>query len=78
MKKVIKNGWIIDGSGNPGFQGDILLAEGKIDFAIEESPFQHGYRSGEAIFKYLLSQEVLPPKSCLFCGNILLEENSSD
>lgn len=55
-----------------------LLAEGKIDFAIEESPFQHGYRSGEAIFKYLLSQEVLPPKSCLFCGNILLEENSSD
>lgn len=55
-----------------------LLAEGKIDFAIEEFPFQHGYRSGEAIFKYLLSQEVLPPKSCLFCGSILLEENSGD
>lgn len=31
MKRLIKNGQIIDGSGNPGYRGDILLSEGKIE-----------------------------------------------
>lgn len=55
-----------------------LILGGKIDFAIEEYPFQHGYRSGEAIFKYLLNHEVPSRRSCVFCGGILLEENSKE
>lgn len=31
MKTLIKNGQIIDGSGNPGYLGDILISEGKIE-----------------------------------------------
>ena len=31
MKKLIKNGLIVDGSGNPGFQGDLLLKDGVIE-----------------------------------------------
>lgn len=31
MKRLIKNGQIIDGSGNPGYRGDILLSGGKIE-----------------------------------------------
>ena len=31
MKRLIKNGQIIDGSGNPGYRGDLLLSEGKIE-----------------------------------------------
>ena len=30
MKKLIKNGWIVDGSGNSGFRGDVLLDGGVI------------------------------------------------
>lgn len=31
MKTLIKNGQLIDGSGNPGYRGDILISEGKIE-----------------------------------------------
>lgn len=31
MKTLIKNGLIVDGSKNPGYHGDILLADGKIE-----------------------------------------------
>lgn len=51
------------------------IHQGKLDFAIGEFPFQHGYRAGEAIFKYLLSQEMPSPSNCVFHGNVLLEEN---
>ena len=40
MKKLVKNGWIVDGSGNPGFKGDVLLDGGviaKVAPSIEEA-----------------------------------------
>lgn len=55
-----------------------LVAGGKLDFAIAELPFQHGYRSGEVMFKYLLNKEVPIQDRCIFNGQILLEENSID
>ena len=39
MKKLIKNGFIVDGSGNPGYKADVLLNGGiieKIAETIEE------------------------------------------
>ena len=27
---VIKNGWIVDGSGAPGFSGEVAIRQGKI------------------------------------------------
>ncbi len=53
-----------------------LIRSGQLDFAIAESPFAHGYRSGEALFHYLLSQEVPAADRFVFHGEILLEENS--
>ena len=31
MKKLIKNGFIVDGSGNPGYKADVLLNGGIIE-----------------------------------------------
>jgi len=53
-----------------------LIRSGKLDFAIGESPFFHGYRSGEAMFRYLLNQEIPAAEQFVFHGEILLEENS--
>lgn len=53
-----------------------LIRSGQLDFAIAESPFAHGYRSGEALFRYLLSQEIPAADQFVFRGEILLEENS--
>ena len=30
MKILIKNGFIVDGTGDPGFIGDLLIQEGRI------------------------------------------------
>ena len=43
MKKLIKNGLIVDGSGNPGYKGDVLIDGGlieKISPSIEEEGVQ--------------------------------------
>lgn len=53
-----------------------LIRSGQLDFAIAESPFAHGYCSGEALFRYLLSQEAPAAERFVFHGEILLEENS--
>ncbi|WP_411676094.1 LacI family DNA-binding transcriptional regulator [Caproicibacter sp.] len=49
----------------------------ELDFAIREVPFQHGYRAGEAMFRYLLNKEIPAMESCVFRGEVLFEENSS-
>lgn len=53
-----------------------LIRLGKLDFAIGESPFAQGYRSGEAIFRHLLGYDRPAAEQFVFHGEILLEENS--
>lgn len=54
------------------------LADGKLAFGIEESPFEHGYCAGKEILNYLMTGKRPEERKKLVEAHILIEESVND